>query len=253
MIVLASLAAAWLPDTALLEANQLHTLYYADANFKIFHDTPLPPEPPHHAITLLGARGEAIPFQIVASVREQLDDTELAIACPPHLSIEVLQVSYTNLSYVVNKQNRTGLYADPLPNASAPVTVPAFTQAAWWVTLTIGNGTSVPRGLNATLTLQSSGAAVSRAVPIEVRVWDFALPLDRTQLLDAQFSSGRNFNGTTLSNVLATDPAVTDLYYDKVLRDNSQGRYQLNRQVWQRVRAAPVLKFTAADFSAAEL
>ena len=126
MFALASLAAAWLPDTALLEANQLHTLYYADANFKIFHDTPLPPEPPHHAITLLGARGEAIPFQIVASVREQLDDTELAIACPPHLSIEVLQVSYTNLSYVVNKQNRTGLYADPLPNASALVTVPAF-------------------------------------------------------------------------------------------------------------------------------
>ena len=40
MFALAALGAAWLPDTALLEANQLHTLYYADANFKIFHDTP---------------------------------------------------------------------------------------------------------------------------------------------------------------------------------------------------------------------
>ena len=36
MFALAALGAAWLPDTALLEANQLHTLYYADANFKIF-------------------------------------------------------------------------------------------------------------------------------------------------------------------------------------------------------------------------
>ncbi len=100
MFALAALGAAWLPDTALLEANQLHTLYYADANFKIFHDTPLPPEPPHQTIALSGARGEAIPFQIVASVREQLDDAEIAIACPPHLSAEVLQVAYTNLSFL---------------------------------------------------------------------------------------------------------------------------------------------------------
>ena len=58
MFALAALAAAWLPDTALLEANQLHTLYYADANFKIFHDTPLPPDVPSNIDLTSGGLGK---------------------------------------------------------------------------------------------------------------------------------------------------------------------------------------------------
>ena len=91
-------------------------------------------------------------------------------------------------------------------------------------------------------------------VPLSVRVWGFSLPEERTQLLDAAFGSKRKFRGDeTLSGVLASNRSVAGLYYDRLLRDHSQGRYQLNSQVWGQATPPLRLKFTAADFSAAEL
>ena len=214
------LARNWLPSRALLANYTANTscqgmphwsltVTYADANEKILPLDQPPTDLVSTGIRLRAARGERQDFQLVLQACQGLQKLNIV----PHqfdstgganFGWEVRQVAFTHVDVARNRDNRTGLFPDPLPPLSAslsagdsPSYVPAYLNTPFW--LTVSTPADAKPGVHRTTVDVMVGSDVPGPagisgvlcrLAVHLTVLDFAIPTgaNATMTTDAQIS-----------------------------------------------------------------
>ena len=172
-------------------------LWWASSGWKISATRPVP-ERRGSAIRIAAARNEAEAAQFVVrpsvplhgfnAVPEPLSGPGGAVI--PQDRITLSRVRYVDIERPTDKTGAVGLWPDPLPPFSAPINVPAATNQPVWVCVKVPK--DIPCGIYKG-SIQLSGDGYAAKVPLEVEIFDFALP-DRMSCTTAfGFSLGTAF------------------------------------------------------------
>ncbi len=160
------------------------TVWWASSGWKVSQTRPVPNRR-GAALEIRAARNEAEAAQLV--VRPALDladfhahSTELTAdtgATIPREAIEVLRVRYVPIQKQTDRLGCEGLWPDPLPPFTGPISVPADMNQPLWVRVTVPEDT--PAGVyEGHVSLSARGYA--EEAPVRVLVYDFTLPKDMT-------------------------------------------------------------------------
>ncbi|MEJ5237304.1 MAG: DUF4091 domain-containing protein [Limisphaera sp.] len=155
-------------------------LWWCESGWKIGRDRP-PPTGPVRPVQVALARGEYEPVQLVLRPRQSMVLQRVLVA--PMRSSEsgaleqllhrIHEVAYVKVHRPTDAASQAGEYPDPLPPLSLPLALEAGRNQPLWLTFYAPAGT--PAGLwRGALSLVFDHGAVE--VPLEVRVYDFALP-----------------------------------------------------------------------------
>ena len=203
--LLASLHAqdgAHITSSALLSAQPAGvTLWWAlSSSAKIRPDQP-PPTATSAAIQLSSARNEREAVQLVIRSARPIEDCRLTCGGLTAASgaqiaadqVEVLQVRYLEITEPTDHAAQLGLWPDPLLPVSGPLELkPDFNHAFW---LRVFVPPDAPAGAyRGSVELQAKG--LQARVPIELTVYDFALPDRMTCTTAFGFSPGNVFRIT---------------------------------------------------------
>jgi hypothetical protein len=157
-----------------------------------------PPQESGTAVLMSGARGEWEAAQLVVRPARALE--EFRVECQglegpasfniPPSGIELLQVMYVDITQPSDRSSMKGLCPDPLLPITGPLTLrPDFNQAFW---VRVHIPTNAPAGkFRGTLRLQAKDFEAQ--VPLELTVYDFALPERMTCTTAFGFSPGNVF------------------------------------------------------------
>ncbi len=174
------------------------TLWWAlSSAAKIRPDQPAPTTP-DSAIRLNCARNEREAVQLVVRSSRQIEDFHLhgaALVGPngatiPASQIDLLQVKYLDITQATDRASTPGLWPDPLLPITGPLELkPDFNHAFW---LRVFVPTNAAAGLyRGTVTVTAKD--LKAVVPLELRVYDFALPDRMTCTTAFGFSPGNVF------------------------------------------------------------
>ena len=104
--------------------------------------------------------------------------------------IEVLRAVYLNVTTPTDKSSRTGWWPDPLVPGLEPAELEPGTNEAYWVRVYVSPD-AVPGTYRGTVRAEAEGWR--RELPLELTVYDFALPNRMTCQTAFGFSPGEVF------------------------------------------------------------
>ena len=204
------------------EPGETATLWWCEAGWKVPRDRP-PPKERGEAVRLAAARRDREGAQIVVRSAEGLRglSAEVGPLTGPEGTvidadrIEVLRVYY---HFVHSPTDATGIRAywpDALPPLDEPIDVAAGENQPLWIAIEVP--ADAPAGsYRGTVALTAEGFAAE--VPIELTVWDFALP-ERNHIETAfGFSPQNVFRYHQLTDE-ADRRRVLDLYFEAFARN----------------------------------
>ncbi len=167
-------------DTArLLRSFPGGVLWTDDVNAKLLPDREPPTGKPLEALTLSAARGEYESFQLAVTPETAL--SAVSVTCGdltgpgtiPATGIRVRRVEYIDIQRTQGPYGHQGLNPDPLTER-LPVDLAPGGNQGFWFTLRVP-ADQAPGDYAGEVTLTAGGQAVV-AVPLRLRVHDFALP-----------------------------------------------------------------------------
>jgi len=174
------------------------TLWWAlSSAAKIRPDQP-PPTVTNSTIQFSSAGNEREAVQLVVRAANRLEDFRLT--CGPlagpngaqiaRSNIEILQVMYLEITEPTDRASKKGLWPDPLLPISGPLELKPDFNHAFWLRVFVPSNT--PAGTyRGAVELQARG--LNTRVPIELTVYDFALPDRMTCTTAFGFSPGNVF------------------------------------------------------------
>jgi hypothetical protein len=164
---------------------------------KIRPDQP-PPTEAGSAIELRCARNEREAVQLVIRPAQPLEDFRIAcsaLAGPGGAEIaagqiELLQVMYLDVTQATDRASKKGLWPDPLLPVAGPLELKPDFNHAFWIRVFVP--TNTPAGAyRGNVELRAKG--LEARIPIELTVYDFALPDRMTCTTAFGFSPGNVF------------------------------------------------------------
>jgi hypothetical protein len=155
-------------------------VWWCEPGWKIGHERAMPARTTTLPVRVSAARGEFEPAQVILRPRR---DGELRAAkltalrdvngAETDITATIDEVAYVNIAHPTDKTCRTGLHPDPLPPLRTPLALRAGQNQPLWVTFRAGR--EARRGaFRGELLLDTTLGEVR--VPVEVFVYDFALP-----------------------------------------------------------------------------
>ncbi len=199
----------------LLKSGSDCNVWWAGSTYKIMQEQATPAS--KSKIVLWSAKNETESFQVVLSPVKRLNNVSIEISDFKSKSGDILsaenvtirKVEYVHVTKPSGKQHRAGWYPDPLPRCNAPFNAPKDKNTPVWVTVKVPDGTIAGKYI-AYINIYSD--LWKERIPVELNVWDFALP-------DVPFM--RSGFGMSTSRIkqyhnLETDKEVeqvTDLYF----------------------------------------
>ncbi|MBN2492842.1 MAG: DUF4091 domain-containing protein [Planctomycetes bacterium] len=163
-------------------------LWWASSGWKIDRRRPAPEATSSRALELSAARNETEAVQLViragAAAVEGLRVAAGPLTGPngaeiPAAAIDVLRVAYVRITDPTDPTSVAGLWPDPLPPLAGPIDVPPGTNLPIWIRVNVPRE-NTPAGIyRGELELTARSFHAPLKVPLEVEVFDFALP-DRT-------------------------------------------------------------------------
>ncbi len=156
-------------------------VWWCEGAWKVGRDRPAPAGKPASAILIEGARGEYEPAQLVLRARQpntvvqsvSVSDLKGAKTSIPSAQVRIYEVATVQVEHPSDSLGAPGEYPDPLPPLKTPLALPQGRNQALWILVHIPS--SAPAGdYRGTVTVQTNRGSIS--VPIQVTVFDFALP-----------------------------------------------------------------------------
>ncbi len=202
---------------ALPGSSEQAALWWALSGWKISVSRP-PPTAKGRALRIHAARNETDAAQLVVRPARELHGFRVRTPGPlrgpdgatlPADTLEFLRVRYVRVERPTDFRGCVGLWPDPLPPLRAPITLPANRNQPLWVRVSAPKAAR-PGVYRGTIRLEAEGWRAE--VPIEVTVFDFALPDRMTCTTAFGFSPG---NVWRYHNVKTPEQrrAVLDLYW----------------------------------------
>lgn len=219
-IFLHMLLAAFLPanaavDGLLLKADASGSMWWAGNTCKVMRDSPVPAQ--KGKIILWAARNETESFQLVLSPNKNTDDIVISLtdftqkggAVIPAGNVVIRKVEYVHVTKPSGKLHRAGWYPDPLPLLEHAFDAETGVNTPLWLNVKVPEDAS-PGIYRTRILLKSKSWETS--VPVELHVWDFALPDIPAMRSGFGLSSGliRRYHNLESDEELKQ---VLDLYY----------------------------------------
>ncbi len=222
---------------AVVATGKWGTLWSCTSTFKVMRNTPLPTAK-LAVVELSAARNEYEPFQLVLRPTAQLTNVKVTphtLTGPGGAKIEAWNISTRNVEYLqVTKPTSEGIapgmYPDPLPEHQ-PFTAPTQVNSPVWVTVYVPTK-AAPGEYKGTVDISADGMG-KVAVPLKLRVWNFALPTV-SNLRTAYGSDLERASAFHGASTLEQKRKLTELY---------------NLEFW-RHRVAPYSPYTFYDIKA---
>jgi hypothetical protein len=166
-------------DGYLLNNDKSCKIWWAESTYKIMRDDPAPQKKGN--IVIHSARNEYEGFQLVLSPEIDIDNISITISDFSQKSgslIAANNVSIRNVEYVHIKKpsgihHSEGWFPDPLPLYQGPISIVAGVNTPIWFTVKIPLD-ALAGTYSAKISLKS--ATWEMSIPVELEVWDFALP-----------------------------------------------------------------------------
>jgi hypothetical protein len=160
-------------------------LWWALSSAQKIQPDQLPPTNQGTAIQMSSARNEREAVQLIMRSTRRLEDFRLACgdltgvggSTLPGATVEVFQVRYLNVSQPSDRGSMKGLCPDPLLPIRGPLALDAEFNHAFWFRVFVPS--NAPAGAyRGTVELNAKG--LRARVPVELTVYDFALPEQMT-------------------------------------------------------------------------
>ena len=155
-------------------------LWRADSGWRIPQDRDLPTVR-SKGLELSMAANEAEAVQLVLTPAETVSNVSVSVDIPS-LEAEALKVAYVQVDQPVDHSTLPGMYPDPIPPQSSPMTLKAGENQPFWIKVKAPKGTSkgTYRGWVTVRGERAGGLALfrkfERKVPVYVEVYGFELP-----------------------------------------------------------------------------
>ncbi len=158
-------------------------LWWCENTYKVNRNRPAP-EAEDATVRLSAARGEFEPVQVVLRPKQPLSGLTASIsdlsgegASIPASAVDILRVGYVYVHTPTDEQGAVGWWPDPLPPLDEPIDIEAGQNQPLWVRVEVPRDAR-PGDYRGTLSLSADGW--SAEVPVELRVWDFEMPEERS-------------------------------------------------------------------------
>ena len=191
-------------------------LWWCEGTYKISRQRPLPREE-RAAIKISAARNEYEPFQLVLRPTKALEGVTVAVtdlqgpgeARIPAKNVTIDHVGYVTVHTPTDATGCEGDWPDPLPHYDGPFAAEAGQNHPLWLTVYVPPEARAG-DYRATVTLKAG--AWTQRVPVELRVWNFALPEESHIRSAFGFSPGtmRRYHNLETAEEYAE---VVDLYF----------------------------------------
>ncbi|MGQ7870267.1 glycoside hydrolase domain-containing protein [Sunxiuqinia sp. sy24] len=202
----------------LIDSNDNCSVWWAEGAYKVMRDAPVP-EQVGDTIKIWSAQNEYESFLVVVKPNQRLENFRLTVSSltkEDGSKVEAEQVSIRKVDYVkvtkpTDDYSFPGWWPDPLPLVDGPVTLFGAENQPFWVTIKTPDGT--PSGTyHGTLTLSAEGWNTS--IPVQLNVWDFALP----EVTSMRSGFGLNMNTVNEYHQL-TDPEDSKKVFDLYMQE----------------------------------
>ena len=192
------------------------SVWWAEGAYKVMKDDPAATHS-GPVVRIACARNEYEPFLLVLRPKVRMDDVRVRVsdlvgpagAVLPAASLSVRHVEYVRVEIPTDAAGRAGWWPDPLPPYDGPFSAPALENHPLWITAFVP-AEAKAGDYSGIVTLSAGGW--SEAVPIRLKVWNFALPDKPSVRSSFGFSAGdirRYHNLETREEV----EKVVDLYF----------------------------------------
>jgi len=176
-----------------ISSDDAMDLWWAEGTYKINRTRPAPTDE-DATVRLSAARGEFEPVQVVLRPKQALSGVTASISdlsgdggTIPASSVDILRVGYVFVHTPTDQQGAVGWWPDPLPPLDESVDLEAGQNQPLWLRVEVPRD-AAPGDYDGTLALQAEGW--SAEVPVQLHVWDFEMPAQRSVLATMGFSSG---------------------------------------------------------------
>ena len=168
------------PTGAVISSKDWGTVWHSIATAKVMRDTDVPTGKTA-SVKISAAKNEFEPFQLVLRPKKNLNNVRVMprrLKGPGGAEIPSWSVSARNVQYVYVPEPTSsdvpgGMYPDPLPEFK-PFTAQAGVNSPVWITVYVAPDTK-PGDYKGTIDILADGIG-KVSVPVELHVWDFALP-----------------------------------------------------------------------------
>lgn len=174
------------------------TLWWAlSSTAKIRPDQP-PPAERGAAIQMRCARNEREAVQLVVRPAHRIEDARITcsgLARPEGpgiapIEVEILEVMYLDIAQATDRASQNGLWPDPLMPIAGPLSLEPDANHCFWLRTYVP--TNAPPGMyRGEVALRATG--IEARIPLELTVYDFALPDRMTCTTAFGFSPGNVF------------------------------------------------------------
>jgi len=158
----------------------LCAVWWAEGAYKVLKDDPFPALR-GGTVRLACARNEYEPFLLVLAPKTRMDDVRVSVsdlkgpagAVLMANNVSIRHVEYVRVEIPTDGAGRRGWWPDPLPPCGGPFSVPAGENHPLWITVFVP--AEAKAGEYAGM-VTVSAAEWKIAVPLQLKVWNFALP-----------------------------------------------------------------------------
>ncbi|MFW5867879.1 MAG: glycoside hydrolase domain-containing protein, partial [Armatimonadota bacterium] len=166
-----------------ISSDDATDLWWCESTYKVNRERPAPTAEAA-TVRLAAARGEFEPVQVVLRPKQALSGLTASISdlsgdggAIPASAVDILRVGYVFVHTPTDSQGAVGWWPDPLPPLDEPLDLEAGQNQPLWLRVEVPTD-AAPGDYEATLTLEADGW--SAEVPLELRVWDFEMPAERS-------------------------------------------------------------------------
>ncbi len=164
----------------LLESSPVCRLWWTGSTYKIMQEQAVPASK-SKMIALKSAKNETESFQLILTPNGDLENVSVSMSGFTNKkgksinseNITIRKVEYVHVTKPSGRLHQVGWYPDPLPLCNAPFNAPKNRNTPIWITLKVPGG-ALPGKYTANVVVQSG--SWKESVPVELDVWDFALP-----------------------------------------------------------------------------
>ncbi|MGB9877939.1 MAG: glycoside hydrolase domain-containing protein [bacterium] len=165
---------------ATLYKDESLTIWTADPMFNVFKETS-PPQKKSDKISIFAGRNEWEPFQIIFRPNSKLEDFQIKVSdlkgpsIIPAKLVDIYKVEYVPITIPTDPDGMTGDFPDPLVKVEGPITLDEGRNHPFWLELRIPS--NAKPGIYKGEISAFSGDKRIASIPLEIRVFNFSLPL----------------------------------------------------------------------------
>ncbi len=207
------------------------SVWWTGSAYKIMHDDPVPEK--KGKVCIQAAKNEFESFQLVLSPKIDIENISVSVAgfanknglTIPAGNVTIRKVEYVHIAKPSGIRHKAGWYPDPLPLLEKPFSAKAGMNTPILISVKVPKD-AASGVYSAQIILKS--AAWETVVPVELKVWNFALPDVPNR--DTNNDKTKYLTGPVPSLPLEIMPEGIDDYDYLVLLENCVGNARPDQQ-----------------------